>query len=292
KIEQLLIKYRKTSDINAKVKLLSKLTKNEKRVFESKLTDKEKKEYKEKASKLIERRYACVMANKRCLDALTADVIDIDLIKKKYSHLDMSIPVYTIKAIINTYEGIGFSKDDGSYSPNSRKYYKTCKWYWYRITDRWDTDTGVLSKEEIENKEFTEYHLNANKVKTILPQLEKKAICMHKNSNPKIYEWETWHYIYPGFKVPISSHKKYCEILEREALKVAKDKRCIIDKLKENVFMTYTTIDGYKYDLLDKVNYEYLMERDNQIIELKKKIKDGKVPKFILNDLRKKYDFL
>lgn len=81
----------------------------------------EKSEYKNYTSKLIERRYACIQRSKKCLDALLANYPDVEEIKKKYIHMDMSIPVYTIKAIINTYEGTGFSKDDGKYSKNANK---------------------------------------------------------------------------------------------------------------------------------------------------------------------------
>lgn len=169
--KEFLKKYRKETDRNKKIKMLSKLNLEERTLVTYQFTQEELKEHKKHASALIERRYSCIMRHKKCLDELTSDNPNLTKIRQNYIGIDLSIPVYTIKAIINTHEGTGFSKDDFKYSKNADKYYRQCKWYWNRITDRWDTDTGVLSKEDIENKNFTEYHKNANKVKTIIKQL-------------------------------------------------------------------------------------------------------------------------
>lgn len=79
-----------------------------------------------------------------------------------------------MKAIINVCEGSSFSDNDYIYTKNTQKYYRTCKYYWERIF--WDTDTGHLSKDDIIKKRFTQYHLDANKVKTIIKYLEDRKL--------------------------------------------------------------------------------------------------------------------
>lgn len=184
-VKQFLKKYRNCKDFKIKMKMISKLNKEEKTLITFNFTPKEVEEYKKHASALIERRYNCIKKYKNCLDELTSDNPSLKKIGQNYIHLDLSIPVYTIKAIINVHDGIGFSRDDGKYSKNADKYYKECRRYWDRIIERWDTDTGVLSPEDIENKNFSEYHKNANKVKTIIKQLKE-----WKKDNQYMYRGE------------------------------------------------------------------------------------------------------
>lgn len=172
-VKNFMKKYRACKDINKKIKMISKLSEYNASLVKKNMTKKEIADYKKHASALIERRYNCIKRHKKCLDAVTSDNPDLKLIKEKYINVDLSIPIYTIKAIINVHDGIGFSTDDYKYSKNAEKYYDICVKYWEKIIYKWDTDTGVLSKEDIENRNFSEYHINANKVKTILPQLKK-----------------------------------------------------------------------------------------------------------------------
>ena len=171
-IEEFLEKYRETKNLDKKVGMVVKLKKEQKKKVLENMTKNELHQYKLNTTALIEKRYACIKRNKACLDALTANIPNIEEIKVKYINKDMSIPVYTIKAIINTFEGRGFSENDYKYSDNEYDYYCDCIEYWERIEERWDTDTGYLSKEEIKARKFSNYHKNANKVKTIIPQLE------------------------------------------------------------------------------------------------------------------------
>lgn len=170
-VKKFLAKYRACKTMNLKLKMLNKLEKKDKEAVIEAFSRKEKVDYTRATSALIERRFACIRRNKDCLDAVTARKVNIQEIRSKYVDVDLSIPVYTIKAIINAYEGNPFSEDDCKYSKNADKYYEICINYWDIIISRWDTDTGKLSKEQIKKRDFTEYHLNANKMPTIIEQL-------------------------------------------------------------------------------------------------------------------------
>ena len=169
--KKFLAKYRACKGMDLKLKMLKKLKKEDKEAVIRLFSRKERMAYTRATSALIERRFACIRRNKECLDAVTAQKVNIPELRSKYGNVDLSIPVYTIKAIKNAYEGNPFSDDDYKYSKNADKYYEICDNYWTIIRSRWDTDTGKLSKEQIENKEFSDYHLNANKMPTIIEQL-------------------------------------------------------------------------------------------------------------------------
>ena len=143
------VKMYRSGDWNYKIKALSKLSKRNNKDVLKLLTSDEIKQYKNKTSALIERRFACIERNRKCLDAVTAKRPNLKEIREKYYNVDLSIPVYTIKAIINAYEGASthITKDDGKYSKNSDKYYRICLDYWSKIIVRLDTHTGVYSKE-------------------------------------------------------------------------------------------------------------------------------------------------
>ena len=248
----LLTAYRKNKTVDAKVKMMSKLKSEQKKTLWSLLNNQEKSEYRNHTSMLIEKRYSCIKRNKKCLDALTADYPDIGMIKRKYINWDVSIPVYTIKAIINTYKGNGFSRDDGKRNRNTDMYYHECKKYWEIITSRWYTDTGVLSKEEIENKQFSERHRDANKVKTIVVQLEKRY--------PKIDRFCNWCYVSDGHKRSIAGPEEFQRLLLKEHKKNLKNKN--IQK-----YYKYRTLDGFIFSWLNKDNFAYLVDRDRAAID-------------------------
>lgn len=170
------IKRYRQNNIENKVKMLSKLESKDRDSVLKLLTPKEIQQYRAYSSQLIERRYNTIKNHKECLDAVTALNPNIKKIREKYLHQDLSITVYTIKAIINVYEGSGASRDDGSgrYSKNASKYYKVCKRYWENIT--WDTDTqylGWMNEKNVDHKRL-KYHRDANKVRTILKALKEK----------------------------------------------------------------------------------------------------------------------
>lgn len=169
KDRDLLKEYRSKLTDKARILLVSALNDEEKNELYSKMSDEEINHYKKIASDLMERRFSAVNKHKELLDYLTTNPKDVQysILDSKYKNVDLSITIYTIKAIINVMGESNFSMDDGSsyYNKNSRRYYAICRKYWDNIW--WDTDTGVLSKEEIENKDFSEYHKNCNKIKTI-----------------------------------------------------------------------------------------------------------------------------
>lgn len=180
-------KYR-NNNIQNKIKMLSKLESKDREVVLKLLTPKEIQEYRAYSSELIERRYNTIKNHKECLDAVTSLNPDLKKIREKYLNKDLSITVYTIKAIINVYEGSCTSRDDGSgrYSKNASKYYRVCKRYWDNIS--WDTDTQYLGwmNAEHEDPKRLKYHKNANKVRTILKTLEGKK----KIGKVKKLPWE------------------------------------------------------------------------------------------------------
>lgn len=280
-------RYREIKNWDKKIKALGNLSESNRKSVVALLSPQEVKEYKKMSSALIERRYDCIKRNKPCLDAVTAKNPNIKEIYEKYYRHDLSIPVYTIKAIINAYEGIAphITKDDGKYSENADKYYEECKRYWDIIQDRWDTDTGVYSKEEIEKGEFSEYHINANKVKTILKQLkawkkEQYTNRQRRNNNrgygyykvrpafintyPQYSEWNNtpenkkWYHINKdGVKSRVSSVKLLQDFLDRDY------------QLSKGTceFRTHTTLDGITLTNLNPQNYKYIRERDKMLIE-------------------------
>lgn len=170
KEERDLIKeYRDKKDDKARIKFMSSLDDEDKNKLYLSMTKEEISHYKKIASDLMEKRFSNITKNKEILDYLLLNPINVqyNVLDYKYNDVDLSITVYTIKAIINVMGESNFSKDDGSsyFNPNSRHYYSVCKKYWDKIW--WDTDTGVLSKEDIERRNFTEYHKSCNKVTTI-----------------------------------------------------------------------------------------------------------------------------
>ena len=273
------VKRYRAGNWNYKIKALSKLSKKNNQEVIKLLTSDEIKQYKKKTSALIERRFACIERNRKCLDAVTAKNPNLKEIREKYYNVDLSIPVYTIKAIINAYEGASthITKDDGKYSKNAHKYYRICLNYWDKITDRWDTHTGVYSKEEIEKKEFSEYHINANKVKTILPQLSvwKKSRVQKPSQRYNQYrffnawdytpEHEKWYHIdINGYKSRVGGAEEFQMFLESCA-----KKRKLTSHNMQLTLKTYTTYDGKTFTNLDELNYKYLLERD-EMLKLKK----------------------
>lgn len=148
---------------------MSNLSDKQKNMLKSQMTKDEVNEYRKLANDLMEKRFNLVKRNKYILDylLLNPEKVKYEVLKNKYNDIDLSITVYTIKSIINVMGESDFSKDDGSsyYNKNSDRYYDICKKYWCRIW--WDTDTGVLSKEDIEKQRFSEYHKNCNKISTI-----------------------------------------------------------------------------------------------------------------------------
>lgn len=165
----LIHKYRKLQNDKDRIRFVSSLNTKDKNILYSNMCIEEINHYKKIASDLMERRFNAVKKEKELLDYLTVNpkAVQYSILNSKYANVDLSIAIYTIKAIINVMGESDFSKDDGSsYSnPNAQKYYNICKKYWDNIW--WDTDTGVLSKDAIENKQFSEYHKNCNKIKTI-----------------------------------------------------------------------------------------------------------------------------
>lgn len=169
KKRNLIDEYRRTTTNKERLKFVSSLSDEDKNILYAKMSLDEISHYKKIASDLMERRFNTVIKHKKLLDYLTTNPKDVQysLLNSKYSNVDLSIPIYTIKAIINVMGESNFSKDDGSsyYNKNSENYYRICKKYWNNIW--WDTDTGHLSKEEIAARRFSEYHKNCNKIKTI-----------------------------------------------------------------------------------------------------------------------------
>ena len=172
-VEGFLKEYREIQDFEIKIKMISKLRRDDKRLVINNLVYEELQEYIDNASKWINERFFCIKRYKKCLDLVTADNPDLNLIREKYINLDLSIPVYTIKSIISVYETIYFYKDKIEYPDKINKYYRQCKWYNKRIERRWSTDTKILNRRHISNKYISKNHKNANKMKVIIKQLEK-----------------------------------------------------------------------------------------------------------------------
>ncbi|MCX0401983.1 hypothetical protein BFS07_03650 [Clostridium perfringens] len=90
---------------------------------------------------------------------------------KNNPNLDLSKPVYTIKAIINSVYDIS----DFSVKPNNCYTDELTEWClqtWEAIW--WDTDTGKYSKEEILDNKTSEYHKKANLLSTIFNTYKKE----------------------------------------------------------------------------------------------------------------------
>lgn len=162
-------KYRKFSNDKERLRYVSSLNDGDKNILYSLMTPQEIEKYRKMAADLMERRFKSVQRDKELLDYLTQPIerIRYQTLFEKYINVDLSITIYTIKAILNVMGESDFSKDDGSsyFNVNSGRYYSICKNYWGKIW--WDTDTGVLSKEEIKAKKFSEYHKICNKISTI-----------------------------------------------------------------------------------------------------------------------------
>lgn len=259
---EFITKYR-SSNFNTKVKLISRLNNNDKEKVLKLFTKEEIKEYKIKGSALIERRFDCVRRNKKCLDLLISKNPNLYEIKNKYYNVDLSIPVYTIKAIINTYEGIGMNitKDDGVFSVNAKTYYKICRRYWDIIACRWDTHTGVYSKEQIKEKDFSKYHTNANKVRIIFPQLKYKLKSSEYSvinedafkKSERFSDYDRWYHTDEfGNKSRVSGPKMFKEFCDRL-------------RVKNEKLFTYIDINNKKFKNLNKENYDFLVERDKSL---------------------------
>lgn len=261
KLLELVKKYRESTD-SSKLKLISNLKEKEKESIFKLLTDDEVSRHKEIASTLIERRFKRIMDQKDILDAVTCDDIDIDYIKKNYINEDLSLTVYTIKAIINTFEGSGFSYSDGKYSRNASTYYNICKNYWDIICDRWNTDTGKLSKEQIRKKEFSQEHLDANKVSTIIRALEAKKTREVKERELRAKEEAklltfTWA---NGRTLDKLTNEQFKYYNERELALLLRE-----GKVNRKDLFTYTDKFGVTFRCLSKHNYDYLVRRDNEL---------------------------
>lgn len=261
-LNNFLKKYRSTNNFKDKLKLLSKISKKNKTLVFNSLTKKEVESYKKYTSALVEKRFNIVRRNQNCLEALLStsiDDIDIDKIKKKYSKVDLSLSVYSMKAIINVYEGSSFSDDDHIYTENTKKYYRTCKYYWERIF--WDTDTGHLSKEDIKNKNFSQYHLDANKMKTIIKRLEDRKLQIKDTKLKKLIN-SYYHTNIEGVKSYVGGYDNFQYFCDREY-------NILINKGYSNDdFFTYIDTLGKNYFKLTKYNYDFLIERDEKLKEL------------------------
>jgi len=165
----LLDKYRKLSKDKERLRYVSSLNDGDKNILYSVMSQEEIEKYRKIAADLMERRFKSVLRDKELLDYLTQpiEMIRYMTLFEKYKNVDLSITVYTIKAIMNVMGESDFSKDDGSScsNVNSIRYYNICKDYWNKIW--WDTHTGVLSKEEIKARKYSDYHKMCNKISTI-----------------------------------------------------------------------------------------------------------------------------
>lgn len=258
-LNHFLKKYRSTNNFKDKSKLLSKISKKNRILVFNSFTKKEVEAYKKYTSALVEKRFDAVRRNRNCLEALLStsiDDIDINEIKKKYSKVDLSISIYSMKAIINVYEGSSFSDDDYIYTENTKKYYRTCKYYWERIF--WDTDTGHLSKEDIRKKKFTQYHLEANKMKTIIKCLEDRKLQI-KETKLKQLIYSYYHTNIEGVKSYVGGYDSFQYFCDREY-------NILINKgYSDDDFFTYTDVLGKNHFKLTKANYNFLIERDKEL---------------------------